>query len=68
MGKEYIAGTTILVLLIVALFVGVELIKWSRCHTKAEMQGYECSWGPIQGCMVKIDGKWVDYDKWRVME
>ena len=55
------------------VFLGVALggylvFDYNQCHTKAKMQGYECEWGPVQGCMVKVDGKWVDYDKWRVME
>ena len=59
-----IVGAAILFFSVIALFT----FKSYQCHTKAEMQGYECSWGPVQGCMVKVDGKWVDYDKWRIME
>ena len=31
-------------------------------------QEMECSYNPLQGCMVKVDGKWLDYDRLRVME
>ncbi len=46
----------------------VLLSPYFECHTKAEKQGMECSWGIIQGCMVKIDGKWIDYDRLRIMD
>lgn len=35
---------------------------------KASMQGFECSYSPLQGCMVKVDGNWIDYDRLRVIE
>ena len=54
--------------IIIFILIGTVMFKSYECHTKAEMQGYECSWGIVQGCMVKVDGKWVDYDKWRIME
>lgn len=55
-------------LFIVALFCGCLFFKYYKCHTQAEMQGFECSWGPLQGCMVKQnDGSWIDYDRLRYM-
>lgn len=43
--------------------------NYIQCHSKAEKQGMECSWGPIQGCMVKMqDGTWMDYNRLRYME
>ena len=38
------------------------------CGEKAEAQKLEHQWGPFKGCLIKVDGKWIDYDKWRVME
>lgn len=38
------------------------------CIEKAEAQKLEHQWGPFKGCLIKVDGKWIDYDKWRVME
>ena len=62
--------TLLIYVFIIAALVGVSLvIKNYKCHSKAEMQGYECSWSPIQGCMVKQkDGTWIDYDRLRIME
>lgn len=50
------------------IIAGALLWPYYECHTKAEKQGLECSWGIIQGCMIKIDGKWVDYDRFRIMD
>lgn len=38
------------------------------CHVKSSKQDLECSYIPLQGCMVKIDGKWIDYSRLRIME
>ena len=56
-------------ILIIALIFGCFVYNYFECHSKAEKQGYECSWGPLQGCMVKQkDGSWIDYDRLRIME
>ena len=49
--------------------VPVCLVDYYTCHSKAEKQGLECEWGPLQGCMVKMpSGNWMDYDRLRYME
>lgn len=40
----------------------------TQCKSKAEIQGFEWSYGAIQGCMVKIENKWTDYSRLRYME
>lgn len=60
---DFIVGATMAAVLGFALFM-----PSYECSSKAEKQGLEHDWGIIQGCMVKIEGKWIDYDKWRVME
>lgn len=60
-----IAGCILIIALCAFALIGT---KAYTCTAKAERQGYECEWGLFTGCMVKIDGKWVDYDKWRVTE
>ncbi len=54
-----------------SLFVTIAVpltLKWGQCTAKAKAQGLECQFGFFTGCMVKIDGRWVDYKKWRVVE
>lgn len=41
---------------------------WYSCDSKTSEQGLEHKWGPFKGCLIKVDDRWIDYDKWRVME
>lgn len=43
------------------------IMSEASCNAKAEIQELEWSWSLFQGCMVKQDGKWVDYDRLRYM-
>ena len=56
---------TLFISLVICVALG---FSYMECHSKAEKQGMECSWGPIQGCMVKMpDGSWMDYERLRYM-
>ena len=67
--KEVCLTVLIFAFLLVVFIGGALVLDNYACHAKAEKQGYVCSWGPIQGCMVKQkDGTWIDYDRLRIME
>lgn len=53
---------------VVVIAVAMLGVKYVTCASKAEAQGFEYEFGAFSGCMCKIDGVWIDYDKWRVME
>ena len=55
-------------IVIAGIIAAVPFSDYMVCHSKAKAQGLECEWGFIQGCMVKIDGKWIDYDRLRIMD
>ena len=62
---DFIVGLTIAVILAVSCWIFPEY----QCSTKAKAQGLEYDWGLIQGCMVREEGgKWIDYDRWRILE
>jgi len=42
-------------------------ITYFECQAKAKAQSLEFDWGPLKGCMVKVNGQWVDYNRFRVM-
>ena len=64
-----LAGIGLTIILIITTLVGYTLTKYFSCHKKAEMQGLECEWSPLQGCMVKMPrGNWMDYDRLRYMK
>lgn len=57
-----------LVAIIAAIF-GACIFNYCQGHSKAKTRGYECSWGPIQSCMLKQkDGSRIDYDRLRIMD
>lgn len=60
-------GCLALVITIVLVFVGVYGEAYYSCKNKTEKQGMECSWGPFQGCMVKTEKGWIDYERLRYM-
>ena len=65
--KFMTAIASIVLSIIVALAVLV--FNSYECSTKANIQGLEWSYGPIQGCMVRErNGKWIDYNRLRYME
>lgn len=68
---NFIIGISLLIvgIMIVAIICFAVVPVYMTCHSKAEKQGLECDWGPLQGCMVKLpSGKWMDYDRLRYME
>lgn len=54
----------IIISLILAFAGGWDYIS---CKNKTEKQGMECSWGPFQGCMVRTEKGWIDYERLRYM-
>ncbi len=68
MNDEWFATVGSLIGVILVLVV-VLAIGSCSCSSKAAKQGMECSWGPLQGCMVRMpDGSWIDYDRLRYMD
>lgn len=41
--------------------------KWS-CESRWQRSGFEVSWGPIQGCLIKKDGKWIPDKNYRDLD
>ena len=60
---EYVA----IVLTIVLVLGGAAVWDYFGCKNKTEKQGMECSWGPFQGCMVRTEKEWIDYERLRYM-
>lgn len=60
-----IFGTVVIILACLCLNCCSE---WYTCDSKATEQGLEHQWGPFKGCLIKVDDRWIDYDKWRIME
>lgn len=58
-----------MIIVVLGLAYG-SMIWWPsfECEQKVAPSGYECTWDFFAGCQVNIDGRWVPYEKWRVIE
>lgn len=63
--KTVLATSAVIIILLMAS--GVFLPK-VQCKAKAEKMGFECDWGFVQGCMIKVNGKWMSMESYRVIE
>lgn len=63
---EFVASVATLV---VAFIAYVILGNWS-CHSQWARSGMiDISWGPVQGCLVKLpDGRWLPEDRIREID
>lgn len=66
MEDVFIAIGTI-VILALSIAAGIWLSSAS-CYAKWEKAGYETSYGPMQGCMVRVGGKWIPVETIRDVE
>lgn len=55
-----------IVLALVCIPAGCALMEYS-CGSRAEKMGFRGDWGPIQGCMVKVDRQWIPIESYRVL-
>ena len=71
--NEELAVCIILGLLTIACtiaFIYLVMIWFPRfqCEEKVRMSGNDCHWELFTGCQVKVNGKWIPYEKWRSFE
>jgi len=59
-------------ILAVALFVCITVVpgyffNYNTCRSKAAVLNTDYKFGFYEGCFIKEDGKWVDYDRYRII-
>jgi len=59
-------------ILVVALFVCITVVpgyffNYNTCRSKAAVLNTDYKFGFYEGCFIKEDGKWVDYDRYRII-
>jgi hypothetical protein len=59
--RGYMFYSVMLVLIIVVTFF---FDRWS-CHSKWSKSGFATSWGPVQGCLIKVNDKWIPEGSYR---
>ena len=67
MDDEFWTILTMFLIIVGVLFLPVVADR-AQCRAKADKQGLQFDYGIVQGCMVKYNGKWVDYDRLRYTE
>lgn len=51
-----------------ALFAGIIwLVGTYTCSAKWNNSGMNSSWGPVQGCLIQHNGRWIPADNFREM-
>jgi hypothetical protein len=61
------------VLIVVLLFIlagGASLSIWGEaasCHSRADKMQVLSEYGPMQGCMVYVAGRWIEIDHVKVI-
>lgn len=62
-------GFIIFCMVLFCSFIGVAMFAENlTCSAKASKMGFEKSYGPFQGCMIKVKDRWVPIEKYRVAE
>jgi hypothetical protein len=56
-----------------AVFIAplVALAMWAdsaTCHSAASKMEFAGSWGPMQGCMISVDDKWMPISSYKVVK
>lgn len=51
--------------LVGVIAVPVGLLAYASCASHAKKMGLDYSWGPLQDCMVLIDGQWVPLESYK---
>lgn len=46
--------------------IGFGASSWG-CSSKAAAMGIESSYGPLKGCMIRVDRKWIPIESYRVL-
>lgn len=54
------------VFIMVVIWKGIVWVSSLECKAKAEKQGLIYEFGLLQGCMIKVNNNWVDYNRYIV--
>jgi hypothetical protein len=53
---------------LVAVFAITIPFEVASCHSKADRMEFQSDWGVMTGCMINVDGQWVNISSYRVGE
>lgn len=70
--KEFAIIATVCIVglcLLVSPIIGLAaFIDSTECSSKSAAMEFEKSWGPFQGCMIRVDGKFMPLASYKVVK
>ena len=61
---QILVAVSILTLVAIFVYLPFVLLRW-ECASKWELSGMATSYGPIQGCLIQHDGRWIPEQNYR---
>lgn len=63
-----LAGVVVGLILIVLLGGGALVINAFKCAARWQASGIQTDFGPLQGCLIFYNGKWIPEDRYRAVD
>lgn len=61
-------GNVIGIVIFIFLFLGVYCVAPEfACSSKASQMGFKYDYAPFQGCMIKVENKWIPLESYRTL-
>lgn len=67
-GIPFLVIVGIMIAIIAIITAPVMMMVAASCSSQASKMELEHSWGPLQDCMVRVDGKWMPLDSYKVVK
>lgn len=64
--KEFFLFLFLFLAVIVGLIWGGIALDRSSCTSKWQQAGFEADYGPLKGCLIKVNGAWLPADQYIV--
>lgn len=71
MSENFIIGAIITAIVGIPTGLLMGLAFWlaaATCSSQASKMELQHSWGPLQDCMIHVDGKWMLLDSYKVVK
>lgn len=71
MNKQRGSGLVDLMVLVsffAIMFGTIWTVDYFQCKGKTDMMQLESRWGPVMGCMVQVDRRWVPLEMIRIID
>lgn len=64
----FVVGSLVFGVVLMTPLIGIAMWgAYATCGSQSSKMGLEYSWGPLQDCMVKVDGSWMMLDSYKLI-